>query len=315
MRKKLKPIVVFVFFALFICMMLWTRQHAAQIKQEVLDKQTKPTLASTPTDEASADKTSDKASKTDSDDTEDNFELKAIIDVSGWQYPSEIDYDTLAKNVSGVIVRIQSGIQTPGDNAASDANGLDKAYKTHIEEFQKRGVPVAVYAYLTGSTEEEMKHEAQTFYKAASKYKPTYYWLDVEENFISHHVAIDLNIGIETFRAELASLGAENIGIYINSYFMADHAITAETIEKFDAVWVPDYGLDTGYIVSTPSIEVDYDLHQYTSRGYVNGYGGHLDMNVIASHKDPKATFQKLFTIQKDETEEKETKNQKSKKK
>ena len=34
---------------------------------------------------------------------------KPIIDVSGWQRPEEINYDTLSQNISGAIVRVHSG--------------------------------------------------------------------------------------------------------------------------------------------------------------------------------------------------------------
>ena len=36
----------------------------------------------------------------------------------------------------------------------------DKAYKSHIAEFQKRNVPVAVYAYVSGKSVEEMEKAA-----------------------------------------------------------------------------------------------------------------------------------------------------------
>ncbi|BAQ24678.1 endolysin [Streptococcus troglodytae] len=45
--------------------------------------------------------------KTNSDG--DTFTLNPIVDISGWQLPSEIDYDTLSKNISGAIVRVQGG--------------------------------------------------------------------------------------------------------------------------------------------------------------------------------------------------------------
>ena len=60
-------------------------------------------------------------------------------------------------------------------------NGVDKAFKTHITEFQKRNVPVGVYAYLAGKSVQEMEKAAEVFYNAASPYNPSYYWLDVEE--------------------------------------------------------------------------------------------------------------------------------------
>lgn len=216
------------------------------------------------------------------------LEMKPIIDVSAWQRPSEIDYDTLSQNISGAIVRIQSGSHIKNENAASDRNGLDKAFDTHIKEFQARNIPVAVYAYVTGKSIENMKEEARSFYKASSKYNPTYYWLDVEE-----YTMEDMNAGVEAFRKELESLGAKNIGIYIGTYFMEDHSIS---VDKFDAIWIPTYGDDSGYYNAAPNTDLDYDLHQYTSRGYVNGFANHLDLNLITTLKEPNEVYKKLFT-------------------
>lgn len=216
------------------------------------------------------------------------LEMKPIIDVSAWQRPSEIDYDILSQNISGAIVRIQSGSHTKRENTATDKNGLDKAFDSHITEFQKRDIPVAVYAYVTGNSIQSMKEEAQSFYKAASPYNPTFYWLDVEEYTMS-----DMNAGVEAFRKELEDLGAKNIGIYVGTYFMEDHSIN---VDKFDAIWIPTYGDDSGYYNTAPNTDLDYDLHQYTSRGFVNGFDQHLDLNIITTLKDPNQVYQKLFT-------------------
>lgn len=216
------------------------------------------------------------------------LEMKPIIDVSAWQRPEEIDYDTLSANISGAIVRVQSGSHTKKDNSATNENGMDKAYKTHIEEFQKRGIPVAVYAYVTGNSIESMQSEAKTFYDAASPYNPTFYWLDVEEKTME-----DMNGGVEAFRQELLKLGAKNIGIYIGTYFMEEHSISTE---NFDAVWIPTYGTDSGYYEAAPNTDIDYDLHQYTSRGAINGFANYMDLNLITTLKDPNEVYQKLFT-------------------
>ena len=69
---------------------------------------------------------------------------KPIVDVSGWQRPSEINYDTLSQNISGAIVRVHSGGQVSEENDAAYKNGVDKVYKEHITEFQKvKGCPLA----------------------------------------------------------------------------------------------------------------------------------------------------------------------------
>lgn len=71
--------------------------------------------------------------------------------------PSEIDYDVLSQNVGGVIVRVHSGAQAKKENAATYLNGLDKSFKTHIQEFQKRNIPVAVYAYVAAKDKKKWK--------------------------------------------------------------------------------------------------------------------------------------------------------------
>lgn len=280
MRKRIKPIVVLLFFVSFFSVILSTRlltQTRAVAKRQTTSSQVSSSSSST--------STSTSASITSSID---DGVFRPIIDISGWQLPKDIDYDTLSQNISAAIVRVHSGAQAKKENAATYLNGMDKSYKTHIEEFQKRNIPVAVYAYVAAANKKEMQKEAEEFYKAASKYKPTYYWLDVEEKTMS-----DMNAGVEAFRAKLAELGAKKIGIYIGTYFMEEHSISTD---KFDALWFPTYGNDNGYFNAAPDTLQKYDLHQYTSQGYVNGFDYTLDLNQIPSNRDEKEVFQKLFT-------------------
>ncbi|HEM6272375.1 glycosyl hydrolase family 25 [Streptococcus suis] len=278
MRKKLNPIVVIGFFLSFFTIIFITGLYG---NRTATSEETKVAQSSTRA-------TSNETNPSSSYYITNALEMKPIIDVSAWQRPSEIDYDTLSQNISGAIVRIQSGSHTKNENTATDENGLDKAYDTHIKEFQARNIPVAVYAYVTGNSIDSMKEEARSFYEAAHKYNPTFYWLDVEE-----HTMDDMNGGVEAFRKELESLGAKNIGIYVGTYFMEDHSIN---VDKFDAIWIPTYGDDSGYYNAAPNTDLDYDLHQYTSRGYVNGFEYHLDLNLITTLKDPNEVYQKLFT-------------------
>ena len=281
MKKQIKPLFVVAFFALFIVTILFTKTRADQQeakRQEAIRIATEKNAV----EEALAKKATNTTKITE------ELVSRPIIDLSGWQLPTNIDYDTMADYISGAIVRVQSGMNTTKDNNASDINGLDKAYKRHISEFQKREVPVAVYAYLTGKNEEEMRKEARSFYKASSPYKPTFYWLDVEKKTMSN-----MDAGVEAFRSELEKLGAKNIGIYIGTYFMDDHSIS---VDKFNAVWIPNYGSDSGYFEALPSTDIDYDLHQYTSRGWSAGINEVVDLNQLSPNKDKIETYKKLFT-------------------
>lgn len=279
MRRRLKPIVVVVFFALFGLLLVIGKNHSDGLRKQQLAsaKASIPTMSSSSTTPTT----------TSTSETDEEFVLNPIIDVSGWQLPNEIDYDTLSQNISGAIVRVYGGSQISKDSNAAYTTGIDKSFKTHIKELQKRNVPVAVYSYALGTTVKEMKEEAKTFYENASPYSPTFYWIDVEEATMS-----DMNKGVQAFLKELKKLGAENVGIYIGTYFMDEQEIS---VDGFDAVWIPAYGSDTGYYDAAPQTDLDYDLHQYTSQGYINGFSSPLDLNQIAVTKDTKTTYEKLF--------------------
>ena len=281
MRKRIKPLALLLFFAFFILYIVISKH---QLDLQNRQAQTKKSQVSQVT-------TKKKKEEAPSDEPEEELLNKPIVDLSGWQLPSEIDYDTLSTNISGAIIRVHSGAQAKKENVATHLNGLDKSFATHIQEFQKRGVRVAVYAYIAAGNIKEMEKEAESFYKASSKYKPTFYWLDVEEKTMG-----DMNAGIEAFRAKLESLGAQNIGIYIGTYFMEEHSISTE---KFTAVWIPTYGYNDGYYNAAPNTEQPYDLHQYTSEGKLEGFPHNLDLNQLSPVQDKKETYKKLFSTPK----------------
>ncbi|WP_242387343.1 GH25 family lysozyme [Enterococcus gallinarum] len=186
-----------------------------------------------------------------------------ILDISEWQVPSSINYDQLAKSVDGVIVRIQYG-----------SNYIDKHYKTHIVEFQKRGIPVAVYAWVRGISNSDMEKEATDFYNRAKAYNPSFWWLDVEEKSMG-----DMRTGVEKYRAKLKSLGAKKVGAYIANHLYASFNLDTS---KFDGIWIPTYGSNNDqYNGSNPTATSNYDIHQYTSNGKLSGYSGSLDLNRI----------------------------------
>ncbi|MFU0789842.1 hypothetical protein [Virgibacillus proomii] len=60
-----------------------------------------------------------------------------IIDISHHQATSSINYDKLAKQVDLAIIRTQYG-----------SNLIDRHYKTHHREFQKRGVMRGLEVFL-----------------------------------------------------------------------------------------------------------------------------------------------------------------------
>lgn len=190
--------------------------------------------------------------------------MTLILDLSHHQPPSSINYDKLAKQVDLVIIRTQYG-----------SNLIDRHYKTHHKEFQKRGVPTAAYAWLRGVSVADMEKEATDFYNRAKDFNPCFWFLDVEEKSMA-----DMRKGTSAFLEKLRSLGADKVGIYVGHHLYKSFNLD---LSEADAVWIPHYGSNNGKVNSKPSYPCD--IHQYTDKGRLDGYSGNLDLNRIISNK------------------------------
>ena len=194
-----------------------------------------------------------------------------IIDLSEYQNPQSIDYDKLANQIDGAIVRVYNGSRA------------DNSFQKHIQELKKRGIPVAVYTYVTASDSvEEMKKQANSFYQLASPYQPTFYWLDAEEGILGGlNDGTSARIALEAMRSQLENDGASKIGVYISNHLYNELNIDTA---KFGAMWIPTYGLANGYFNEyyLPTATNRYALHQYTGNGRLNGYSGDLDLNRLS---------------------------------
>src|SRR5690606_22299130 len=187
-----------------------------------------------------------------------------IIDISHHQQPNKINYDELAKQVKFVIIRTQYGSRL-----------IDRHYKTHHREFQKRGIPTAAYAWVRGVSENDMRVEARDFYNRTKEFNPTFWFLDVEEKSMA-----DMRKGVKAYVDELRKLGAKKVGVYIAHHLYKQFNIDTS---DFDAVWIPHYGRNDGTVTSKPFYPCD--LHQYTDRGRLKGYDGFLDLNRLTGTK------------------------------
>ena len=186
-----------------------------------------------------------------------------IVDVSEYQSPSAINYDTFAKQVDHVIVRTM------------DADYEDKVHKTHHKELQKRGVPTAAYAFVRGQNDTHMVNEATMFYNRNKDNNVTMYWLDVET--VSHP---NMRHGISVYINKLRELGAKKVGLYIAHHLYEQ--LNLDTSEA-DAVWIPHYGSGSATADSKPNFPCD--IHQYTEHGRLPGYSGNLDLNRLMGSK------------------------------
>ena len=94
--------------------------------------------------------------------------MKPIIDISFYQDPALINYDLLASQVSGVILRACYSIYK------------DTKFDRHYQEFTSRGVPVGAYHYIIGSA--SIQAQADAFNVAVGlKDMRLGCWIDVED--------------------------------------------------------------------------------------------------------------------------------------
>ena len=190
--------------------------------------------------------------------------MRTIIDISYYQDPNKIDYDQLAAQVDGVIIRSSYG------TGAKEWKGKpDTAFNRHYQELTKRNVPVGCYHYLV---EYETVDAQLAIVKLALDGKdfPLGIWNDVELE--SGAPALTRKTVIEYMTKAEAIFG--ELGVYTGAWCWNPIMGTSNPYSS-RRLWVASYS-------TSPYIPIgwkDYWMWQYTSSGRLNGYAGNLDMN------------------------------------
>lgn len=180
--------------------------------------------------------------------------MKPIIDISFYQNPGAIDYDLIAANVSGVILRAVYGIWK------------DTAFETHYRELTARGVPVGAYHYIIGSV--GIQEQADAFNLAVGlKDMRLGCWIDVE----------DRRAGTRIYRQQVLDYAAlqPDMGVYTSKSAWAE--IMGGVYLTDRKLWVAHYTTNP-----YPLLPTGWDswwLWQFTSSGRLPGYAGNLDTN------------------------------------
>lgn len=181
--------------------------------------------------------------------------MKPIIDISFYQNPGAIDYDLLASNVSGVILRAVYGIWK------------DTAFDRHYQELaQIRGVPVGAYHYIIGS--QTISSQSDAFNLAVGlKDMRLGCWIDVE----------DRRAGTRIYRQQVLDYAAlqPDMGIYTSKGAWQEIMGGAYLTDR--KLWVAHYTSNPYPLL--PTGWTSWWLWQFTSTGRLPGYAGNLDTN------------------------------------
>lgn len=194
--------------------------------------------------------------------------MKTVIDLS--KYNPVADYTKVAKKVDGVIVR--AGYRSYAKGILTE----DPAYKTHIANFNKLGVPVGIYFFTTAITRTEGSQEADFAVSLLKKYgiKPSFpIFVDTEmsnkdKNGRSDKInKVQRTEAIIGFCEKIKQLGYTP-GIYASdSWFVSQ--LDFNRIKEYK-LWVASY--------SKAPVQVKaYAAWQYTSSFTVDGIASRVD--------------------------------------
>jgi len=220
--------------------------------------------------------------------------LKPIIDLSKWQDPEKINYDILASEVSGVIIRCSYG------SAYDSPYGLEPHFETHYNEFTKRGVPVGVYFFLTEY--QSVESQVRTFIEKINQFKARQYTIDLELVFgmdyagqtmtslngfpLGYWLDVEVENGAEKLRKQTVhdfiqqweTQSGETLGIYTSKHMW--HEIMNGAYYTTKRLWNAYYGLEKYLLDNLPTGWSDCFIWQYSGTGgRLPGYSGGLDMD------------------------------------
>ena len=192
-----------------------------------------------------------------------------LIDLSYWQNPDRIDYDAISEQVGGVILRIGYTGDLEGSNLYADTR-----FMRHYQEFKSRGVPVGGYWYACADTVEEGIAEAEYVQRvvAGLEFDLPIFW-DTEDN--NHQAKVSPAQLTDTALAFLTSMtnAGYETGVYASSWWL-NNRLNMSRLNSYH-VWVADW---SGRAVPGYG---SYLVWQFTSRGSLDGYDGHLDFNYL----------------------------------
>ena len=194
---------------------------------------------------------------------------KPIVDLSSWQVPAAIDYDTFAANISGAVLRIGYTGTYSGDQYYKDP-----AFETHYAELTKRGIPVGVYWYSAANGGNEGAAEAAAALQyLGGRHLDLPIYIDVEDPTHQSWVGVAALTDQVARFANTVSASGYGVGIYSSSSWYWSKLDRSVMNSLGLSYWVAEWG------TSAPSFSGRYDLWQYTSSGHVPGYAGSLDLN------------------------------------
>lgn len=194
------------------------------------------------------------------------------VDIS--TFNKSIEYNKMKENIKFAIIRAGFGVSYLPEKQK------DVMFETHYTGCKNAGILVGAYYYQYANEIGEGKKEAENclkYIEGKSFDLPIFY--DVEDGSINGLSKEKLTAIVKEFCQTIESAGYK-AGVYANKSWLTNK-LDVEELKEY-AIWCAVYGKNDGNI---PEDSVKYtgkhEIWQYTSRGYVEGINGRVDMNIM----------------------------------
>lgn len=200
--------------------------------------------------------------------------MKTILDISTYNDLNAKDYDDIAKNYEGVIMRIgYTGWGKPAKNKVVDAR-----YEQHDKALRERGVKLGIYWYGTDESPAEARQAAaKTLELAKGRSYPLGVFYDTEDTYYQNKMGKNLLTDtVLAYTDYIKEKSNHIVGVYASSSWFKNQLDFGRL--KGLIIWEAHYGAkNDGNKHDT--MWYDSHLHQYTSNHMINGK--RFDDNIV----------------------------------
>ena len=191
-----------------------------------------------------------------------------ICDLSHWQRIT--NWRELKANAGFLILKATEGMTY-----------TDPTFWENAERCENLGIPYFAYVYLRrGGSEPEQVQRLIDLCNSAERHLLRGIALDVEDNNDPGAVFTALRV------AEMyASLNSKKVLLYTGFAQYTKYKYVIQSRSSLTAWWEARYGVNDGVYHSSAPCHAGVDLHQYTSKGTVDGVAGSVDLNRLTGTK------------------------------
>ena len=198
--------------------------------------------------------------------------MKYGVDIS--TFNKSVDYAKTKNSIQFAIIRVGYGVSYLPDKQK------DVLFEQHYAGYRNVGLPIGAYYYQYANEIGEGKKEAENclkYIEGKSFDLPIFY--DVEDGSLNGLSKETLTAIVKEFCETIENAGYK-AGVYANKNWLTNK-LNVDELQDY-TIWAAVYGKNDGNV---PSNDYKYDgkheIWQYTSRGYVEGINGRVDMNIM----------------------------------